>query len=387
VAAPRIRSYTDGVPSPSSRPLAWSCLVLAALAFVALSCRASVRPAPQHGPQQPDREPPWELDNPVRPLPAPPPGLEVDLSQAKVEVTPEKVRLGRWLFFDGRLSRDGTVSCSTCHRPEHAFSEPTAHSTGIGGREGTRKAPPILNAAFPLFDAYFWDGRARSLVEQAKGPIVNPVEMGNTPEGVERTISAIPGYRRAFRQAFGDDRIDIDRVAEAIAAYEATRLSGGSAYDRFAAGDENAVAPLAREGFELFFGRARCSACHLGPSLTDSQFHNVGIGYDPERPTLVEHGFPDPGRFAVTGAPADVGAFKTPTLRDVSRHAPYMHDGSSPTLEDAVMRYVNVGSNPWLDPAMREVQVTPADVPALVAFLRALDGTGFEDSAPRSLPR
>jgi cytochrome c peroxidase len=369
------------------------------MALTAPSCRASARLTP--GAAQPDLEPPWERDNPVRPLPTPPPGLDVDLSQANVKISPEEVRLGRWLFFDGRLSRDGTVSCATCHRPAHAFSEPTAHSTGIGGRQGTRKAPPILNAAFPLFDVYFWDGRARSLAEQAKGPITNPVEMGNTLDGVVRTISAIPGYRRAFREVFGDDRIDIDRVAEAIAAYEATRLSGGSAYDRFAAGDEGALTPLAREGFELFFGRGRCSACHLGPSLTDSRFHNVGIGYDSTRwraldwsaptgaprPTLVEHGFHDPGRFAVTGAPADVGAFKTPTLRDVSRHAPYMHDGSSPTLEDAVSRYVDVESNPWLDPAMREAQLTPADIPPLVAFLRALDGTGFEDSAPRTFPR
>ncbi len=313
--------------------------------------------------------------------------MEVDFAQARVKVTPERVRLGRWLFFDARLSRDGTVSCATCHHPEHAFSEPRAHSRGVGGLEGARKAPPIVNAAFTVFESYFWDGRARSLVEQAKGPIANPIEMGNTLEAVERTLSAIPGYRRAFRQAFGDDRIAIDRVAEAIAAYEATRLSGGSAYDRFSAGDEGALTPLARQGFDLFFGRGRCSACHLGPSISDSRYHNAGIGLDPRPPDLVEHGFRDPGRFAITQAPADIGAFKTPTLRDVARRAPYMHDGSSPTLEDAVMRYVRVAENPWLDPAMLEVLVTPADVPALVAFLRSLDGTGYEDSAPRALPR
>src|SRR5919201_4462493 len=123
--------------------------------------------------------PAWEVDNPVRPLPRPPLGMEVDLAAAKVKLTPEKVRLGRWLFFDRRLSKDGTVSCATCHRPAHAFSEPTAHSTGVGGRQGARKAPPIVNVAFTVFDRYFWDGRAASLVEQAKGPIANPVEMAN----------------------------------------------------------------------------------------------------------------------------------------------------------------------------------------------------------------
>jgi cytochrome c peroxidase len=329
---------------------------------------------------------PWERDNPVRALPAPPLGMEVDLAALPVKVTPEKVRLGRWLFFDGRLSKDGTVSCASCHRPAHAFSEPTPHSTGVGGAQGVRKSPPIVNAAFAVFDSYFWDGRASSLAEQAKGPIANPIEMANTHDGAVAAVSAVAGYRRAFREVYGDERVDLDRLTDAIAAYEATRLSGGSAYDRFNAGETAALSEEAREGHAVFFGRGRCNACHLGPTFSDARFHNVGIGYDPDADPP-RTGFGDPGRYAISHDAADVGAFKTPTLRDVSRRAPYMHDGSVETLAQAVMTYVRVASNPWLDPAMDEIELSPADVGPLVAFLEALDGTGYEDEAPRSFPR
>ncbi|HEX7623449.1 MAG TPA: cytochrome-c peroxidase, partial [Anaeromyxobacteraceae bacterium] len=197
--------------------------------------------------------PPWERDNPVQALPAAPLGLPVDFARARgVEVTPEKVRLGRWLFFDARLSRDGTISCASCHVPALAFSEAKPRSTGIGGQQGTRKAPPIVNAAFPLSPAYFWDGRAASLAEQAKGPMVNPVEMGNTHEAVVRTVAGLSGYRRAFREVYRDDRLDIDRIADAIAGYEATRLSGSSAWDRYNAGDDGALSEEAAAGMEIF---------------------------------------------------------------------------------------------------------------------------------------
>ena len=352
---------------------------LLALALAAGCHREAVRPAAA----QPD----WERDNPLRPLPAPPVGMEVEWAAARgVTVTPEKVRLGRWLFYDARLSADGTVSCGTCHQPALAFSERAPHSTGIRGQQGTRKSPPIVNVAFHVFGDLFWDGRAASLQEQAKGPIANPVEMGNTHEAAARTVAAIGGYRNAFREAYGDDRVDIERIADALAAYEATRLSGGSAWDRFTAGDASALSDEAREGMDIFFGRGRCNACHLGPNLTDSRFHNIGIGFD-EEAAPPRSGFADPGRYAVTGDPADTGAFKTPTLRDVSRRAPYMHDGSVPTLAEAVMTYVRIEANPWLDPAMQEVRAFPFDVRPLVAFLEALDGTGFEDTPPASFPR
>ena len=356
-----------------------------ALLLVTPGCRReAVRPEPA---PEPPFEPDWERDNPLLPLPTPPLGIEVDFAAARgVKVTPGRVRLGRWLLYDGRLSADATVSCATCHLPEHAFSEDAPRSTGIRGQKGTRKSPPIVNAAFNVFDSFFWDGRAGSLAEQAKAPIVNPVEMGNTHEDVVRTLSGIAGYRLAFREAFGDDGVDIDRVADAIAAYEATRLSGNSAYDRFTGGDAAALTPEARQGMQVFFGRGRCSACHLGPNFTDARFHNIGIGYDDGAPPP-RTGFGDVGRYAVSGDPDDTGAFKTPTLRDVAKRAPYMHDGSVETLAEAVMSYVRIAANPWLDPAMDEVRVFPFDVPALVAFMEALDGTGYQDTPPASFPR
>jgi cytochrome c peroxidase len=355
---------------------------LLAFALAAGGCRTGGPPVP--GAREP--EPAWEQENPLLPLPEPPLGVPFDLGRARVKLSSEKVRLGRWLFFDARLSRDGTVACASCHRPEAAFADTRPRSVGVGGREGTRKSPPIVNAGFPVFERWFWDGRAASLAEQARGPITNPVEMANTEEGAVRAIAGIAGYRRAFRQAYGDERVDLDRIADAIAAYETTRLSGGSRFDRYNDGEADALSEPELEGLRIFFGRGRCNACHLGPSLTDSRFHNIGIGFRPPA-TGVETGFSDPGRYAVTGHPPDTGAFKTPTLREVSRHPPYMHDGSSPDLEDAVVRYLAVQDNPWLDPAMREVRLLPADVQPLVAFLRALDGTGFEDVPPASFPQ
>jgi cytochrome c peroxidase len=304
-------------------------------------------------------------------------------------VTPEKVRLGRWLFYDARLSADGTISCATCHEPTEAFSECEAPSTGIGGQRGRRKAPPILNAAFPVSPRWFWDGRAASLAEQAKGPIENPVEMGSSGAAATRTIAAIPGYAPYFREAFGDPGVTFDRIAEAIAAYEATRLSGNSRYDRFDAGDASALTPLERQGRDLFFGRADCRQCHLGPNFTDGQFHNLGVGWTgaPASGPALE-GFADKGRYEVTRDPKDLGAFKTPTLRDVSRHPPYFHDGSAEDLWDTVLHYWRGGvANPWLSERMRPVPLGRDDVRALVAFMNALDGEGWADEPPALFPR
>jgi len=360
--------------------------VAAALSLAACQ-RTAVRPA--SGPAAPPAPPAWEAENPVRPLPNPPLGVQGTFAALSFRVTPEKVRLGRWLFYDARLSADGTVSCASCHMPEHAFSEDEPVSTGIGGQKGTRRAPPILNAAWPIYPHFFWDGRAGSLVDQAKGPMENPVEMGNSHAGVVATVSSLAGYRPYFREAFGDERVDIDRVAEAIAAYEATRLSGNSAYDRFDAGDEKALSEDAQEGRDLFFGRALCSKCHLGPNLTDGRFHNIGVGWKaPPAGRPAAEGFADPGRYQVTRDQKDMGAFKTPTLRDLTRRAPYMHDGSMKTLREVVVYYMRGGeANPWLDPDIARADFRPCEVDAVVAFLESLDGTGYEDRAPASFPR
>jgi len=364
-------------------------IVLTALLLLLAACStAEMAGSPTSAPAR-AAPPPWETENPVRPLPVPPLGVAAELADVVPRITPEKVRLGRWLFFDPRLSADGKVSCASCHEPSAGFSEHEPVSTGVSGQKGTRKAPPVLNAAFPIYPVFFWDGRATSLGEQAKGPMENPVEMGMTHAGVEAAVQAIRGYGRYFAEAFGDDRIQIDRIAEAIAAYEATRMSGNSAYDRWDAGDPRALDEKQRQGFRIFFGKAACNQCHLGANLTDSRFHNLGVGWRKPAPGAdPASGFADPGRARVTGKVADTGAFKTPTLRDVSRRAPYMHDGSVATLRDVVLLYDRGGIvNPWLSPDVKPLHLTPAEVDALVAFLGALDGEGFQDVAPATFPR
>jgi cytochrome c peroxidase len=311
-------------------------------------------------------------------------GTDIKLSALTSAPTPERVRLGRWLFYDVRLSKDGTVSCATCHRPDHAFSEPTPHSTGINGQQGGRKSPTFLNAALALYPNFFWDGRAASLEEQALGPVANPIEMGNTHEAMVTTLTNIKGYGPYFKEAFGTEQVTGERVAQAIAAYERTRMSGNSPYDRWRRSkDETAVNEQVKQGHELFFGKAACNQCHLGNNFTDSLFHNLGVGYDAKTKT-----FKDPGRSAISKNEADTGAFKTPTLRDVTKHAPYMHDGSVATLRDVVVLYNRGGeANPRLDPKMKKLGLTDAEIDALVAFMQALDGEGYQDKAPAAFPQ
>ena len=213
--------------------------------------------------------------------------------------------------------------------------------------------------------------------------MANPIEMANTHEKVMVTISGITGYRQVFREVYGDDKVDLDRIVEAIAAYEATRLSGNSAFDRYEAGDKAALSAEAKLGRELFFGKAECSQCHVGWNFTDSKFHNLGIGWD-----SLKKQFADVGRSKISGKREDTGAFKTPTLRDVSKHAPYMHDGSVPTLREIVEHYNKGGiPNPWLSSSIKKLNLSSAEVEALLAFLQALDGEGYQDTAPKSFPQ
>ncbi|RME06160.1 MAG: cytochrome-c peroxidase, partial [Deltaproteobacteria bacterium] len=327
--------------------------------------------------------PAWEKANPIRPIPKSPLGIDEELSDLDDPPTPARVRLGRWLFYDKRLSADDTISCATCHRPEFAFSEPTPVSTGIRGQKGTRKAPSIVNLAWTLFPHFFWDGRAASLEEQALGPIANPIEMGNTHEKMLERLRSIESYPRYFHEAFGSPEISLQRVAKAIADYERTRLSGNSPVDRWRlAREENAVSPQVKMGYELFFGKAECNQCHFGQNFTDSRFHNLGIGWDPKTQK-----FADPGRFAVTKKPEDLGAFKTPGLREVAKHPPYMHDGSLQTLREVVEHYNKGGNpNPHLSPKIRKLGLTDAEISAIVAFLEALSGEGYEDTPPSAFP-
>jgi cytochrome c peroxidase len=334
--------------------------------------------------------PAWETANPIKALPAAPLGVEIDLASLPDPPTPERVRLGRWLFYDKRLSGDNSVACASCHRPEHAFSELTPVSSGIRGQKGGRKAPSFVNQAVTLYPHFFWDGRAGSLEDQALGPIANPIEMGNSHATMIETLSRVPGYAPYFKEAFGTPEITKERVAKAIADYERTRMSGNSPLDRWRYNrDESAVTAQVKQGLDLFNNKANCGQCHLGNNFTDGQFHNLGVGWDPKSAT-----YKDEGRWAVSkdlgedGRPGDRGAFKTPTLREVTKHAPYMHDGSIATLREVVELYNRGGDkNPWLDPKMKPLQLTEQEIDALVAMMQALDGEGYQDSAPASFPQ
>lgn len=327
-----------------------------------------------------------ELDraNPVKPLPGKLLGHDTGVSDLPNKPDPEKVRLGRWLYFDRRLSADGTIACATCHEPASGFSQKTPVATGIRGQKGGRKSPSFINAVYAFYPEQFWDGRARSLEEQAKGPIANPIEMGNTHDACCSTIGGVKGYAPFFKKAFGDEKISIDRIAQAIAHYERTRVSGNSPYDRWKAQkDKGAGDPTGLQAGEaVFLGKGKCVQCHVGNAFTDSRFHNLGIGYDEKTKT-----FKDEGRGKISGKKEETGAFKTPGLRDTALHAPYMHDGSLATLEDVVEHYDRGGTpNPYLSEKMQKLDLTADEKKALVTFMKALTGEGYLDEEPKLFP-
>ncbi|MFI5345327.1 MAG: cytochrome-c peroxidase [Elusimicrobiota bacterium] len=292
--------------------------------------------------------------------------------------TAAKVALGERLYFDKRISADGTVSCATCHDPAKGWTDRSPVSTGIRGQKGGRSAPTVLNSGY--MDLQFWDGRAKTLEDQAKGPIQNPIEMGSTHKETVARIAGVKGYAPLFKDAFGDEAVDIERVAKAIAAFERTVLTGDSPYDRWQAGNKTAMSEAAVRGFALFNNsqKANCAICHDGFNFSDSDFHNLGVGMKAKKPDL--------GRFDVTKADKDKGAFKTPTLRNLADTAPYMHDGSEKTLK-AVVAFYNKGGekNPHLDGRIHPLHLTPAEEADVVAFLDALNGDKVL-IAPPALP-
>ncbi len=298
-------------------------------------------------------------------------------------MTPEKVALGWQLYYDPRLSVDGTVSCASCHAADAGFADPDPVSTGVGGFTGDRNSPTVINAAFSA--SQFWDGRAATLEEQALGPIENPVEMANTLDQMEATLNGIPGYRQQFTEIFGGDEITAEMVGKAIAAFERTVISGNSPWDQWVSTkDASVISEAALRGEELFRGKAGCSQCHLGFNFSDSHldlYHNIGVGMTVEQ-------F-DEGRYGVTQVVAHHGAFKTPTLRNVVETAPYMHDGSLATLEE-VIDYYNKGGEPnsWLDPKISQLELTDHEITDLIAFMEALTGEipEFTRRAPKLPP-
>ena len=264
-------------------------------------------------------------------------------------LTPEKIALGRTLFFNPALSADRTVSCATCHQPDRAFTDGRAVARGIHGVEGTRNTPSLVNVGYGR--VFFWDGRADSLEAQVMGPMTNPKEMGLSEAQIEARTS-----------------MKASDVAAALASYVRTIKSSDSRFDWFQSGQPQMLTERERAGFELFRGRAQCATCHGGPDQTDNRFHNTGVGW-------ANGTFADEGRFSVSGDDRDHGAFKTPSLRDVALTAPYMHDGSLATLEAVVKFYSDGGRrNPYQDPRMRPLGLTADEQQSVVAFLGALTG-------------
>jgi len=284
----------------------------------------------------------------------------------------QKIQLGKLLYFDTRLSKDNTISCATCHDPAMGWSDAGPTSKGINGQMGGRRSPPVSNAAYnPL---QFWDGRAPSLEEQSKGSVENPVEMGNTHEVMIRTVGDIPGYVEMFKSVFNDSKLSLDMVAEAIASFERTVVTTDSPFDRFVKGDDKSLTAIEKKGLEIFNGKGHCTSCHWGSNFSDGRFHNLGV-----KPTDITK--PDEGRYVITKNPKDIGAFKTPTVRDASLRAPYMHNGSEKTLE-AVVELYDIGGrvdDPNLDPLIVPLGLNEYEKKALVAFMsRALISTNPE---------
>lgn len=324
------------------------------------------------------------------------PALPLGLSQGAGQIqglasnplTRAKIELGRQLYFDKRLSVDSTVSCASCHDPSMGYSAHTKTGVGVRDQKGGRNSPVSFNRI--LSGPQFWDGRADSLEAQAVGPIANPIEMGFTHEGVVKRLGELPVYKRQFEAVFGD--LTIDRVGQAIAAFERALVTQPAPFDYHeqflpftkldeediaddeelaakyaaakAAAEAHPMSDSAKRGRDLFFGKANCTACHVGANLADEKYHNLGVGMAAENPDL--------GRFVVTKDEQDTGAFKTPTIRNVALTPPYMHDGSQATLEEVVEWYDKGGHpNPHLSDKLKPLNLTDAEQADLVEFMKA----------------
>lgn len=353
---------------------------------------------------------------PQRDVTQPPPNVDAVIWQALIPednaMTPERVALGRKLYFDPRLSRDGTVACATCHDVSRGFTDQRPVSEGIDDKLGQRNAPTTLNAL--LFETFFLDGRAPSLEEQAKLPILNPIEMGHpSPEAAVKAIADDPEHQDLFQKAYGRAP-NYDDLARAIAAFERTLVFLDAPFDRFVAGDDNAISAEAQKGWVLFNGKGRCMTCHaLNPSNplgTDNRFHNIGVAarkqnfpdltrralqaLEQEDSTEVidrmalETEFSELGRFLVTKDQADIGAFKTSQLRNIGITPPYMHDGSMQTLWDVMDHYNKGGeANPFLDGGIEPLALTEEEIDQLVAFMFTLTDARFADQNQQEMER
>ena len=330
-------------------------------------------------------------------------------------MTAERVALGRKLYFDTRLSKDGTVACATCHDVSRGFTDQRPVSEGIGDQLGKRNSPTTLNAL--LFSTMFLDGRAPSLEEQAKLPILNPIEMGQpSRDATMANIKDDAEYKKMFQAAYGRNP-SYDDVGRAIAAFERTLVFLDSPVDRFLAGDAGAISAKAKEGWVLYNGRGRCVTCHaLNPSNpigTDDRFHNIGVaartkdfealadqalktlagtrgeaGLEAVDRLALETDMSELGRFLVTKDRSDIGAFKTSQIRNLGITQPYMHDGSLQTLWDVVDHYNKGGeANAFLDGGIEPLALTEGEIDALVELMFAMTDRRFADAAKKEHDR
>ena len=387
------------------RPVRTTALIcLTAIAGESLGAAATPATAP-HG-AMPMQEQQQLLDQ-LTAGHATPPGLD-PVAWASIYtpagngLTADRIALGRKLYFDTRLSKDGTLACATCHDVSRGFTDHRSVSEGIGDHLGKRSAPTTMNAA--LFQSQFWDGRAASLEEQAKLPILNPIEMGH-PDAASAMagIGTDPAYEQLFRKAYGHAP-NYDDLGRAIASFERTLIFLDAPFDRFAGGDSKALSPAAQRGLALFNGKARCVSCHMmnssNPIGTDNLFHNIGVsarkqnfealaaqaqsvlkdGKDTEAldKLAIQTDMSELGRFLVTKKREDIGAFKTEQIRNVALTAPYMHDGSLKTLWDVVDHYNKGGeTNAYLDGGIEPLNLSENEIDDVVAFLFSLTDVRF----------
>lgn len=290
------------------------------------------------------------------------------------ETSEARLALGKQLFFDPRLSADNRISCATCHNPQLGWSDGLPKSKGHNDQELSRASPSIINVGYNSI--FMWDGRFDSLEEQALGPLESPVEMNRDLDELIQFLNSNEQYKALFQQAYPNEAINRSTLGKALANYERSIISNQSPFDQWIAGDDNAMTPQQIRGFESFLrtDKGNCAACHHPPNFTDNGFHNIGLSHNDQRST-------DPGRYSIKPVRLMKGAFKTPTLRDISLSAPYFHDGSAATLAEVINHYISAGQmSGGLSPSIQPINLTPQDQADLLSFLRAL--TSEPDNRP-----
>lgn len=302
------------------------------------------------------------------------------------KLTPERIELGKLLYFDTRLSTSEKISCATCHHPEHGWTDevPTSKAVGHEGRTGPRNSPVVLNTAYQ--NRQFWDGRVRTLEQQALGPIEADVEMNMPLEVLIPKLNKIKGYQKLFKVAYPESKgiITNDYLAKALASFERTVVSTEAPFDRYIKGDKKAISKKAADGFELFKGKAKCADCHDGFNFSDGSFHNIGLNDG-------ELSGKELGRYLVKRRGGWYGVMKTPTLRDITKSFPYMHDGSVKTLEEATAicagggRYEHNVKNKSL--SMVDRKLTKTEIAKVVSFMKTLSGPNMKLKVPTKFPQ